>query len=188
MSLHTSFESLQLGEFTFHPLPSITSVEPLHGSLKMSNAYFAKNLRCRFGQDITTPAKLVDPSTVLCHAPEVITERSERISITFNGVDFHRGCGDCCTYHYVKSPFVSSIRPSEGYAIGGTRVRLFSDEIASNLEKELICQFGPDNQIAPVFIGSNFVDCVSPAVPPGIREHRVSLRYGIPLCQLPLKV
>ena len=165
---------------------SVHSIEPDFGSInggeqvmvKVTNARSTAALQCRFGLQLV-PAVMIDLNTYSCYAPKVLREQEVSISVSINGANFHSGHKECCSYNYVRSPLVLKIEPSRGPRVGGTRVRLQLNTIITSLSEKLACHFGAENQVYPVKVGSNYVDCIAPSATFGISEHRVSLHYSV---------
>ena len=188
-----SVETSKSGDFEYIFQPSIFDIFPKIGtSLGGTTVVIVGNMFpssprihstfCRFGEFLTSQAQVISSTKVKCNTPAPDTSmalgKSVKISITFNGVDYHVGSE---RYTYVPQLYLLSVEPRSGPSSGGTPVNIFlSSEI--NIYTDVNCHFGSEIVEGKVvaeergIVGSFQVQCISP---PSLLEGKVALEISV---------
>ncbi|KAL7513815.1 hypothetical protein ACHAXN_011176 [Cyclotella atomus] len=158
-------------EFKYYNDPVVSTINPWIGTARggttvtiTGSDFVASNISCRFGET-TVAGRYNNPNAISCVAPPQFDGPvSLAVSISFNGVDYHRSPVD---YKYLD-PEVSSIRPRKGYLFGGTNIHV----TGSNFEEtdRLACFFesATDSQAitSASFVSPTEMECISPTHEP----------------------
>ena len=130
------------------------------------------HLACRFGLQ-AAPAEFVREDTIACWAPPQVRVSVVSVSVTLNGQDFsspatpsagYDGSGSA-VFTYTNRAAVTAVQPEKGPTRGGTVVTVSGVNFADS--PALLCRFGDLVTSAAVFVSTEEVTCVSPAVPVG---------------------
>lgn len=135
-----------------------------------------ERLACRFGQQVTA-AEYVRSDTIACWAPPQVRVAEVVVYVTLNGQDFISGRqasaavegdsspGGAAVFTYTDRAAVTSLEPNSGPTRGGTVVAVSGMNFANS--SVLLCRFGNLVTRTAVFVSTETVTCVSPAVPVG---------------------
>jgi hypothetical protein len=167
----------------YHPL-TILDVKPdyghIHGgeliTLTVNKIFFYDELKCFFGIQMV-PAMIKTQTTVLCRAPRVLAVGNVNIGLTLNGIDFHSYTDQ---FTYLRPPIILSMTPNHGPVSGGTRVRIYLDQIQNaSLMNRIGCYFGKEKRVQVSEVGFDYVDCTSPPASRDERKIKVSLSFSV---------
>lgn len=129
-----------------------------------------EQLACRFGVQVAA-AEYVRADTIACWAPPQVRVSMVSVSVTLNGQDFSSaavaGGGDdglgAAVFTYTDRAAVTALEPDNGPTRGGTVVTVSGMNFANS--STLLCRFGNLVTSTAVFVSTDEVTCVSPAVP-----------------------
>lgn len=135
----------------------------------------AERLACRFGLQVAA-AEYVRDDTIACLAPPQVRVAEVLVSVTLNGQDFSSGrktsaavADDApetkAVFTYTDRAAVTRLEPDTGPTRGGTVVTVSGMNFADS--SVLLCRFGDLVTSAAVFVSTETVTCVSPAIPVG---------------------
>lgn len=143
-----------------------------------------EHLACRFGLQAAA-AEFVREDAIACWAPPQVRVSAVSVSVTLNGQDFSSSsaAGTSAEYDgkgsamftYTDRAAVTAVVPDKGPTRGGTVVTVSGVNFADS--PALLCRFGDLVTSAAVFVSTEEVTCVSPAVPVGAAG-RVSLEVS----------
>ncbi|CAM9560825.1 unnamed protein product, partial [Scytosiphon promiscuus] len=138
-----------------------------------------ERLACRFGlQEVA--AKYIRSDTIACLSPPQVRVSRVSVSVTLNGQDFCSGTHGAAPtpsaagesgelggalFTYTDRAAVTSLTPDRGPTRGGTVVTVSGVNFADS--STLLCRFGDLVTTVAVFVSTEVVSCVSPAVPAG---------------------
>ena len=129
-----------------------------------------EQLACRFGVQMAV-AEYMRNDTIACWAPPQVRVSVVAVSVTLNGQDFssaavageeYDGLGEAM-FTYTDRAAVTALEPENGPTRGGTVVTVSGMNFANS--STLLCRFGNLVTSAAVFVSTEEVTCVSPAVP-----------------------
>lgn len=131
-----------------------------------------EHLACRFGLQVAA-AEFVWEDTIACWAPPQVRVSAVSVSVTLNGQDFSSAATTSAEYDesgsamftYTDRAAVTAVQPEKGPTRGGTVVTVSGVNFADS--PALLCRFGDLVTSAAVFVSTEEVTCVSPAVPVG---------------------
>lgn len=134
-----------------------------------------ERLACRFGLQVAA-AQYVREDTIACWAPPQVRVAMVVVSVTLNGQDFSSGrqasagvkddaLGAAAVFTYTDRAAVTGLEPDSGPTRGGTAVTVSGVNFANS--SVLLCRFGNLVTSTAVFVSTETVTCVSPAVPVG---------------------
>lgn len=131
-----------------------------------------EHLACRFGLQVAA-AEFVRKDTIACQAPPQVRVSAVSVSVTLNGQDFSSAATTPAEYDergwamftYTDRAAVTAVEPDKGPTRGGTEVTVSGVNFADS--PALLCRFGDLVTSAAVFVSTEEVTCVSPAVPVG---------------------
>lgn len=129
-------------------------------------------LACRFGLQVA-PAEYLWEDAIACWAPPQVRVSVVSVSVTLNGQDFSSAATPSAEYDgsgsamftYTDRAAVTAVQPDKGPTRGGTVVNVSGVNFADS--PALLCRFGDLVTGAAVFVSTEEVTCVSPAVPVG---------------------
>ncbi|CAN0079642.1 unnamed protein product, partial [Hapterophycus canaliculatus] len=138
-----------------------------------------ERLACRFGMQEVV-AEYIRGDAIACLSPAQVRVSLVSVSVTLNGQDFYSGKQRAPTasmtagenrelgvvlFTYTDRAAVTGLMPDGGPTRGGTVVTVSGVNFADS--SMLLCRFGDLVTTAAVFVSTEMVSCVSPAVPAG---------------------
>lgn len=137
-----------------------------------------ERLACRFGLQ-ESAAEYIRGDTITCLSPPQARVSTVLVSVTLNGQDFSSrrqptlplptdATGEDvggALFTYTDRAAVTALEPDSGPTRGGTVVTVAGVNFAGS--SNLLCRFGDVVTRAAVFVSTEMVTCVSPAVPVG---------------------
>lgn len=135
-----------------------------------------ERLACRFGLQ-ESAAEYIRGDTIACRSPPQARVSTVLVSVTLNGQDFSsrrqpalslptNATGEnlgWALFTYTDRAAVTALVPDSGPTRGGTVVTVWGVNFAGS--SNLLCRFGDLVTSAAVFLSTEMVTCVSPAVP-----------------------
>ncbi|CAM9659624.1 unnamed protein product, partial [Ectocarpus sp. 13 AM-2016] len=137
-----------------------------------------ERLACRFGL-LESAAEYIRGDTIACRSPPQVRVSTVLVSVTLNGQDFSsrrqptlplptNATGEDLggvLFIYTDRAAVTALAPDSGPTRGGTVVTVSGVNFAGS--SNLLCRFGDLVTSAAVFVSTEMMTCVSPAVPVG---------------------
>lgn len=187
ISLNNQQNTRQNVEYVYYDFPQVARLEPNKGpdtggtTVHIRGQYFNPSLGlsfnnynmtlCRFGKLLTTVAKVISSTEIVCTSPPSYVDREVPVEITLNNQEW---TDDGILFHYYHPPMIYSIEPRIGPVSGGTEVKV----IGSNFVNTgfVICKFGTII-VKGKYVNSNELICSSPKVEkPGYVNLQIAIR------------